>query len=160
SATLTAPAWNGSTGGIVAIHASTFVLDGSIDVSGLGFRGGAVDNMSVGAGSNVTTYVSGSANQGGQKGESIAGAPSFYQNTLNGSFGRGAPANAGGGGTAHNAGGGGGANGNNGLFWTGQGVMSLAVTGSAAWLLDPAAIANGDQLTTSAGGGRGGYTYA
>src|SRR5690606_33920236 len=84
----------------------------------------------------------------------------FYQNTLNGSFGRGAPANAGGGGTAHNAGGGGGANGNNGLFWTGQGVMSLAVTGSAAWLLDPAAIANGDQLTTSAGGGRGGYTYA
>ncbi len=159
-ATLTGSAWNGTGGGVVAIHTDTLVLDGNIDATGLGFRGGATDNLSVASGANETAYVSTSATAGGRKGESIAGAPNFYQTQLNGAFGRGAPANAGGGGTAHNAGGGGGANGHNGAVWTGQGVMDGSVTGAAAWFLDPAAIANSNQLTASAGGGRGGYTYA
>lgn len=38
---ITAPSWNGQTGGIVALQVrDTITVDGSIDVSGLGFRGG------------------------------------------------------------------------------------------------------------------------
>src|SRR5690606_29008368 len=159
-ATLTGSAWDGSAGGVVAVHAESLVLDGSIDASALGFRGGAVDNMSTAGATNTTSYVATQQTAGGQKGESIAGSPSFYQNDLNGAYGRGAPANAGGGGNAHNAGGGGGAGANNGAIWTGQGVMLSSVVGPEAWLLDPGFLANGGSLTTSSGGGRGGYTYA
>ncbi|MFM8394902.1 MAG: hypothetical protein ACKOB4_13365, partial [Acidobacteriota bacterium] len=73
---------------------------------------------------------------------------------------RGAAANGGGGGTAHNSGGGGGANGDNGAGWTGAGVMDSAATGAAAWTLDPDFEANGGRLTSSAGGGRGGYSFS
>ena len=37
---VTAPAWNGATGGVVAIDALSMTLSGTIDVSGKGFRGG------------------------------------------------------------------------------------------------------------------------
>ncbi len=100
-----------------------------------------------------------------------------------GNFDMGAPANGGGGGGSHNAGGGGGANAASALtpycttgvstytsvparlsattafVWCGQGSMPNAVTGSAAWTLDPAYRANGNALTNQVGGGRGGYTY-
>ncbi|HLV20043.1 MAG TPA: hypothetical protein VKZ49_04145, partial [Polyangiaceae bacterium] len=130
-ASLTAPAWDGSTGGIVAVHAeNTVTLDGSIDVSALGFRGGPADNFSASADDDTTLYAGPGPASGGRKGEGIGGFLSSY--------GRGAAANGGGGGNAHNAGGGGGANGRNGLLWTGQGVFDLSVVGGAsAWLLDP-----------------------
>lgn len=160
-ASLTAPAWGSSfTGGIVAIEVTgNLTLNGSITVAGLGYRGGVVDNNTTAPPSTVNNYVNSSSNDGAEKGESIAGFQADYDG-LNGRYDRGAPANGGGGGNAHNAGGGGGANGNNGNTWTGQGVM--VTNGSnplSAWQLDPGYIANGNSLTNSSGGGRGGYTY-
>ncbi|HMR78613.1 MAG TPA: hypothetical protein PKD61_26080, partial [Polyangiaceae bacterium] len=155
---LTAPAWNGSTGGVVAVHAqNNVVLNGSINVNALGFRGGATDNAA--ANNGVTSFRSTAGGDGGEKGEGIAGYQAVYD-ALNGRFGRGAPANAGGGGNGHNAGGGGGSNARRGLAWTGQGVMRSTVVGAAAWNLDPGFIANGLSLTNSEGGGRGGYTWS
>lgn len=149
--TVTAPAWNGSTGGVVVLDASDrFTLDGNVDVSGKGFRGGGGKQFT-GAGTGNTSSTSAtvglvntdyrfysaagiSANTcGGAKGESIAGTPRYtYSNGatstetmlaegyIDGSIGRGAPANGGGGGTdgipagadnnQYNTGGGGGAN--------------------------------------------------
>ena len=160
-ASLTASAWSSSfTGGIVAIEVTgNLVLNGSITVAGLGYRGGVVDNNTTAQPSTVTNYVNSSSNDGAEKGESIAGFQSDYDG-LNGRYDRGAPANGGGGGNAHNAGGGGGANGNNGNTWTGQGRMvTNASNPLAAWALDPGYTSNGNALTNSSGGGRGGYTF-
>ncbi|MDX2034877.1 MAG: DUF11 domain-containing protein [Blastocatellia bacterium] len=158
-ASLTAPAWNGVTGGIVSIHVETnAVLNGTVDVSGIGFRGGALS--AAGGGGFRSDYVSSQQDFGAEKGEGIAGYQTDYDN-IGGRYGRGAAGNAGGGGTSHNTGGGGGANGSNGKVWTGQGVMDgAAVGGTQAWKLDPGYIANGNALTDSSGGGRGGYSYA
>ena len=155
-ASVTAPQWNGTTGGVIALQvARLLTINGSISASGAGFRGGALDNSSNLPGSK--TYRSTNAGDGAEKGEGIAGFQVDYDNAQ-GRYGRGAPANGGGGGTSHNAAGGGGANGNNGNSWTGQGVMPS--TPLAAWALDPGYIANGNQLTNSSGGGRGGYTFS
>jgi hypothetical protein len=152
-ASLTCPEWNGNTGGIVVVDvANQFTLQGTIDVSYKGFRGGGGKNLtgatagnSNGAGTLTNTDyrwespITNSANlTGGAKGEGIAGTPAYYleygssftttgsvEGYINGSMGRGAPANAGGGGTdgspvgastenQYNTGGGGGANGGNG----------------------------------------------
>ena len=149
-ASVTAPAWNGSTGGIVVIEAAnTFTLNGSIDVNYKGFRGGGGKNLtgatagnSNGSGTLTNTDyrwnspITTSANlTGGAKGEGIAGTPAYYfvsgttttttgivEGYVNGSMGRGAPGNAGGGSTdgspvgattenQYNSGGGGGGNG-------------------------------------------------
>jgi MYXO-CTERM domain-containing protein len=156
TSTITAPAWNGTTGGVVAIRVqNTATLNGNINVTGLGFRPGVADNASAAANVDTTTYASAIDTAGGGKGEGIAGLLTQY--------GRGAPANGGGGGNAHNAGGGGGANARvaGQATWTGQGVMrTTGVTGgAAAWPLDPGHVAAGG-LTNSEGGGRGGYTYS
>ncbi|MBK9071549.1 MAG: tandem-95 repeat protein [Myxococcales bacterium] len=159
SGSIVATAWNGTRGGIVAVHVGgTASIDGAgIDVSAQGFRGGVVDNSTS---NGVTTYRSNAAGNGAEKGEGIAGDGARYDSTFNGRYSRGAAANGGGGGDGHNGGGGGGANGNSGATWTGQGVMDGAATGATAWTLDPGYIANGNALTTSSGGGRGGYTYS
>lgn len=157
-ASLTAPAWNGQFGGIVVTHVqNTATINGVVDVSGAGFRGGA---LSAAGGAGLRTdYVSTQQDHGAEKGEGIAGYQADYD-LISGRYGRGAAANAGGGGAAHNSGGGGGANGNNGKVWTGQGVMDGATVGAAAWALDPGYVANGNSLTDAAGGGRGGYSYS
>jgi|GEM_PF-1191853 len=150
-ASIVAPAWNGTTGGIVAIHArNNITLVGDIDVSALGFRGGndPTDDTSQASTNDVAIFSSAAPADGGRKGEGIAGASTLY--------GRGPNANGGGGGNSHNAGGGGGANGKAGGAWTGQGLFNLTVTGGAtSWLLDPNFSA-----TASEGGGRGGYSYS
>ncbi|MBI5549173.1 MAG: tandem-95 repeat protein, partial [Deltaproteobacteria bacterium] len=98
-------------------------------------------------------YRYAAATGGGIKGESIAGSQTDYDG-LNGRYGRGAPANGGGGGNSYKAGGGGGANGNAGGTWSGNGVMDLAAIGGAvAWPLDPNYASR-----TGPGGGRGGYS--
>ncbi|HEX4462198.1 MAG TPA: hypothetical protein VIA18_29680, partial [Polyangia bacterium] len=165
-ASVTAPAWNGATGGVVALTASTTVTltgSGKITANGIGFRGGVMD-------ANTTTEVdTGGHNQyvgtntvlGAEKGEGIAGFGA--QLGAAGFLGRGAPANGGGGGDNHNGGGGGGANGgvtSGSGTWTGAGSMNGAAGGATAWTLDPEYLANGNALTTSPGGGRGGYTYS
>ncbi len=45
-ASVTCPSWNGNTGGIVGVDvANTFTLNGTIDVSYKGFRGGGGKNL-------------------------------------------------------------------------------------------------------------------
>lgn len=157
-ASIVAPAWNGQTGGVVALQVSDGVtLDGTIDVSGLGFRGGQrnpnTKQRTAGIG---TYYLAPNAADGANRGEGIAGYVTEY--ALSGQYGRGAAANGGGGGNRIAAGGGGGGGGGDVSQWNGQGVMSTTVTGgAAAWLLDPGYDAN---KTMFAGGGRGGYTYS
>lgn len=156
-ASIVPTAWTGSTGGVVAaIVDGTLTVNGSIHANGLGFRGGAIDNDTTDAGTNVTAYVAATTADGGEKGESIAGSQATYDG-LGGRYNRGAPANGGGGGNAHNAGGGGGANGGSAVGWNGQGVPDTSAAGWAtAWNIDGTLTA----ATNSPGGGRGGYTYA
>jgi uncharacterized repeat protein (TIGR01451 family) len=131
-ATVTASAWNGTTGGILAFDvAGDLALGGvTVNVNGLGFRGGAgLQRAGGGGGATDVDYRAAIAsNAHGVKGEGIAGTPEWVldsganldvggQGYPNGDFGRGAPGNAGGGGTdtdvalnQENSGGGGGAN--------------------------------------------------
>ncbi len=159
--TVTAPAWNGSTGGVVAVETTGAVTLGAgaaLDVSALGFRGGVLEQNTDGTPNNDLGYRSASANFGAEKGESIAGSGPEYD-ALNGRYGRGAPANGGGGGNSHNAAGGGGANGGlAGLPYTGLGNPDRGPGNAydAAWNLEAANFAT----STSTGGGRGGYSYA
>lgn len=157
-ASVTAPPWNGRVGGIVALQVDQeMVLEGTIDVSGRGFRGGALSGA--GGGLFRSDFVSSQQDFGAEKGESIAG----YQETYDlqgGRYGRGAAINGGGGGTAHNSGGGGGANGNRGGEWTGHGVMDANAVGAIAWQLDPFVISQGGRLANSSGGGRGGHSFS
>jgi hypothetical protein len=104
----------------------------TIDASGLGFRGGGGRAFGgAGSGSSNDFITPASSNANGGKGEGIAGTPKYlnHANSFldvsstegypNGSYGKGAPGNAGGGGTDgnpasnndENTGGGGGANG-------------------------------------------------
>ncbi len=154
--------WNGVSGGIVAVHVNGILTNnGTLNAESAGFRGGKRDNLSSPYDATVVTlYRSPLADRGGEKGESIAGYQADYDAAgMGGRYGRGAPANGGGGGNGHNAAGGGGANGNNGLAWTGNGVMDPNPLYLPAWQLDPDFIANGNALTNSSGGGRGGYTF-
>ncbi|WP_432221764.1 gliding motility-associated C-terminal domain-containing protein [Flavobacterium sp. TMP13] len=136
NANITAPPFNGSSGGVIAFNVSgTFnFANYTIDGNARGFRGGFspkadsdLNNSIIYTGNSSSTVISG-------KGEGIAGTPKRmwdgYNEVVNaveglpgGSSGRGAPANGGGGGNDHNAGGGGGGNGGyggiGGLGWQG-----------------------------------------
>lgn len=148
---VTGTAWNGQAGGVIVLEATnTFSFGNSvstINANALGYRGGggkyfdgadagnsngatALTNTDYRWNSPVTTTGN---NTGAAKGEGIAGTPMYVYNSgtnatttniegyINGSMGRGAPGNAGGGGTdgqtnsnQYNTGGGGGANGGSG----------------------------------------------
>lgn len=130
---LTAMAWNGRTGGILAIDVSGALNLGSatVSVDGLGFRGGGAQQWAGDTGGAITDYVNVATNTvHGVKGEGIAGTPRYVYDSTGaivntgvegypgGSTARGAPGNAGGGGTdgrvstnERNSGGGGGGNG-------------------------------------------------
>ena len=137
SSPLTAVAWNGSAGGVLAFDVAgqlTLLAGATVNVNGLGFRGGAARQLSGGAGSRTDYRTSAGVNNNGSKGEGIAGTPRYVNNsgtdmvfgTLvdnldegypSGSHARGAPGNAGGGATDgnpaandQNTGGGGGSN--------------------------------------------------
>ncbi|MFK7775318.1 MAG: PKD domain-containing protein [Saprospiraceae bacterium] len=111
--TLTADAWNGETGGVLALKISgQLLMSSNIDVTGLGFRGGETQTASNNNCSwlfqqNDYFYEFGNW-RGAAKGEGVA---SFI---LEKEFGKGPQANGGGGGNDHNSGGGGGANISNG----------------------------------------------
>lgn len=143
SAAVTAAPWNGFTGGLVVLDVGrTLNLNGqSINVDGLGFRGGGGRNRS--ANDATIRYRWDGDTRHASKGEGIAGTPRYVSNKTSpdngntatitdngatwggyptgsattGDFARGAPGNAGGGGTdwsasSDNGGGGGGGNGN------------------------------------------------
>lgn len=164
---VTAPDWNGLTGGVVALDVlGVLTLGGAtaINAAGLGFRGGLGRQLSgAGAGANTdyrTIAPAALAGANGSKGEGIGGTPRWVNNvnTYNGtplqldtgvegyqsgSFARGAPGNAGGGGTDGNIG----ANDQN----TGGGGGSNYGAGSVG----------GNSWNSNLGvGGRGGFGYA
>ncbi len=153
-ASVTCPAWDGATGGIVSIEANqTTAINGTIEVSGKGFRGGVVEQNTSTPG-NHATYRSSNDIDGAEKGEGIAGYQGSY---VNGRYGRGAPANGGGGGNSHNAGGGGGANGGSIASWNGNGnPHNFNSNWTTAWNLESSGFAS----STSSGGGRGGYSWS
>ncbi len=122
SSSLTALAWNGNVGGIVAFKVNgTLILNNNISVDGQGFKGG---NVGVNAPSDYAcdpnTYYDNaggvSTTYYGGKGEGI------YVNSTAYTVARGQLANGGGGGNLDNAGGGGGSNfttgGTGGFGWT------------------------------------------
>jgi len=152
-ASVTCPAWNGSTGGIVAIESNgTTNINGTINVTGKGFRGGATEQNTNTPGDH-TSYRSTNAIDGAEKGEGIAGLSSSLSG---GRYGRGAPANGGGGGNSHNGGGGGGANAGTGT-WNGGGIPDVSLTTwRTAWDLEGGSFSTNN----SPGGGRGGYTWS
>ncbi len=154
---LTCPVWNGGAGGVLAVEVQGNTVinsGGSIDVSGKGFRGGAlVDNS---AWWGVGNYVSTLNDYGAEKGEGIAGYQIDYD-AMGGRYSKGAPANGGGGANSHNGGGGGGANAGSVSSWTGRGNPNVAnASWISAWNLEYSGFAS----STSSGGGKGGYTFS
>jgi len=196
SSGLKASAWNGSTGGVLALDtSSTLTLGGAtVAVDGLGFRGGAGLQLGGGGGSagdflgpapatytpagtpppQTTTQVGWHA----VKGEGVAGTPFWVQSGgtflatgtgypngtgADGSMGRGAPGNAGGGGTDadpgpapqagndQNAGGGGGGNGGSGGFGGDSWSTNLSVGGEGGAAF-PATV---NRVAMGGGGGAG-----
>ena len=174
TATVTAPLWNGSTGGVTALNAvNQFDLNSkTISAVGAGFRGGAGRKLNGAAGTVKTDYRTlSTVAANGSKGEGIAGTTRYINNNgalldnvvegyPNGSYARGAPGNAGGGGTDsdptandQNSGGGGGANGGSGGVG-GWGWFSLGNTGGKGGT-NFAAYATPARLVLGGGAGSG-----
>jgi len=152
---LSAPAWNGSIGGVLAMQVSgTLTFNDDIDLSATGFRGGVADIISANSCSwlipqNGYFYPLNNW-RGAAKGEGIAAF-------LNGAeSGRGPQANGGGGGNDHNAGGGGGGNSSTG----GQGgtnnePSTFGCSGQFPGLGGKAVTTDGTRLIMGGGGGAG-----
>lgn len=104
---LSCKAWDGNVGGVLAFSVGgTLRMSSFIDVTGKGFRGGAVANAPVSAPEHTTGYVSSiDSTRFSRKGEGVYGWDNAQHRA-----GRGAAASGGGGGNNHNAGGGGGSN--------------------------------------------------
>lgn len=155
---LTCQAWNGTTGGILAVEVKGNTLvnaGGKINVSGKGFRGASL-YVPTSPRTQIPWYASTIGNVSANKGEGIAGYDNDYT-PYGGKFCRGAAANAGGAGNIWNCGGGGGANAGFVNSWTGQGNPDTTNAGwSAAWNLESTGFA----YTSSSGGGRGGYGFS
>lgn len=179
SGTVSALPWNGATGGVLAIDVAdrlTFA-GGSLNASGLGFRGGGALAQEGSSGVSNTDYRSlATRAANAAKGEGIAGTPTYVNNSgalLNtghegypsGSNGRGAPGNAGGGGNDgnpaandQNTGGGGGGNGGQGgrggHAWCSSYASSCPQTGGHPG----ATVPNGSTRLSMGGGGGAGTT--
>jgi len=156
-ASITCPAWNGQTGGVLAIESlNNTTINGFINTTGKGFRGGQKENASTAPGTEILDMASTDSAYGGDKGEGIGGFGNFYNN-YGGRYGRGAAANGGGGGGAHNSGGGGGSNAGigtwNGLGNPDKGPGNIYVP---AWEIENTNFSN----NVSTGGGRGGYAFS
>jgi gliding motility-associated-like protein len=156
-ASITAPNWNGSSGGVIALEVNGDLVitgTGTIAADDIGFRGGIEDNTTSQSCSTTSQGYLGSfdISEGAEKGEGIGGFYTEYD-ILSSRYCYGAVANGGGGANYHNAGGGGGANVGVGNFY-GYGVPDPSY--ATAWNLeDPTMVG-----TPSSGGGRGGYTNA
>ena len=145
--TVTTNAWNGRSGGIIAIEANVLVSSvGRIDLSGMGFRGGKRSNNGGSCGIVQACDPSTSDRTAG-KGESIRITDPLCTN------GHTPWANGGGGGDAHNAGGGGGGNGGAGGRGGNQYVCS-AVPGMYG--MSGMGLYDGSQQRMFLGGGGGG----
>lgn len=178
SSTLTAAAWDGNNGGVLAVDiTSTLTLGGTVSVDGLGFRGGAGLRLT-GNGGGAGDYRNAApaappAGFHGSKGEGIAGTPRWIfdgtgnadtgvEGYPNGSMARGGPGNAGGGGTdgtpgagnTENSGGGGGGNGGQGGIG-GNTWNSNSATGGRPGALFPFVTGANARIMMGGGGGAG-----
>jgi Secretion system C-terminal sorting domain len=178
-ATITAPNWNGSTGGVSVLSAiNQFDFNGkTITATGAGFRGGGGRQLFGQGGLNKNDfYRPATVTADASKGEGIAGTPRYiyYNNVLvdnvaegypGGSYCRGGPANAGGGATDsdpsandQNSGGGGGGNGGAGGLG-GNGWFSFGTTGgrggTAFVTAGPVTYYSPSRLIMGGGGGAG-----
>jgi PKD repeat protein len=155
TAPLSAPAWNGQTGGVLVLDLDAeLTLQADIDLRGSGFRGGIADinvnnNCSWLTFSNAYVYPANNW-RGAAKGEGIA------QISPGLASGRGPMANGGGGANDHNAGGGGGGNvskgGNGGRN---EEPATFGCTGSFPGLGGRATGLFPDRLFMGGGGGAG-----
>lgn len=132
--TLTAEAWNPDMqmGGVLALEALTLTLNADIDVSGQGFKGGAVSaaGSTTGEAGFVYSEASGTLQKSAYRGEGLARIDQGIESSQLLGYrkgGRGNAANAGGGGNARSAGGGGGSNAGKG----GRGGNQLITSGRA-----------------------------
>jgi len=179
SGTVNALPWNGATGGVLAIDVAdrlTFA-GGTLNASGLGFRGGGALAQAGSNNPSNTDYRSLATRPAhAAKGEGVAGTPTYVNNSgslldtgvegyPNGSNGRGAPGNAGGGGNDgnpaandQNTGGGGGGNGGQGgrggHAWCSSYASSCPQTGGHPGATSP----NGSARLLMGGGGGAGTT--
>ncbi|HEX5747245.1 MAG TPA: hemagglutinin [Archangium sp.] len=105
AASLRARAWDGRSGGVLAFLATGTVFNlGSLDVDGLGFRGGAAETgLALELYDCAAEDGTAAAGGGARKGEGLAGLADAVPKS-----GYGRIANGGGGGNCHDAGGGGG----------------------------------------------------
>ncbi|MBS1564206.1 MAG: hypothetical protein JST39_07440, partial [Bacteroidetes bacterium] len=175
SASIIAPDWNGTIGGVLVMTVTNKLnFNGQIlSAAGAGFRGGAARQLKGGTGGSNKDFVNLSTyNFHGSKGEGIAGTPRYVNNGgvlldngaaaegyPNGSYGMGAPGNAGGGGTDgkptsndQNSGGGGGANGGSGGKGGNSWSSNLATGGEQGSAF--AQVSSG-RLIMGGGGGAG-----
>ncbi len=171
---VTAAPWNGAAGGIVVLDvAGALDLNGfRIEVSGMGFRGGAARALQVGPAAQAPTSgrlprtpsTAGRRKASvGRRATSSTEEPSIdtgAEGYPNGSSARGAPANGGGGGTDgnpsandQNSGGGGGGNGGAGGRGGNSWSSNLAVGGAGG-----AALPGPSSARVVLGGGGGGGT--
>lgn len=152
-----AGAWNGSTGGVVAIEVqgnTSIASGGKIYADATGFRGGSTtgDNNSYYGGGFYSAPDNG---EGAEKGESVFGYQAAYD-AIGGRYSNNACANGGGGGRCHNGGGGGGSNAGS-ILWNGDGNPDNSLGSyTTAWNLEAASFSS----NTSSGGGRGGYSFS
>ena len=185
SNSLTAAAWDGSTGGILAfdVAGALSLASATVNVSGLGFRGGGGRPLAGGAvsGTNpsdtdyrflTSTTTASTIGAHGAKGEGIAGTPRYVYDAAtgsvlntgaegypNGSNGRGAPGNAGGGGTDSKAtttneeNSGGGGGGNGGIG--GQGGNTWNANAARGGIGGAAFTGAADRVVLGGGGGAG-----
>ncbi|TAL57904.1 MAG: hypothetical protein EPN85_12900 [Bacteroidetes bacterium] len=152
---ITCDTWNGTIGGVCAIEVEfNTTINGSINATGKGFRGGQIHNIGI-APMNLFFSASSINDDGAEKGEGIAGYKTDYTQ-YGGMYMRGAPANGGGGANIHNGGGGGGANGGNPASWNGHGMPDPNAAYVNAWNKQYANFAT----QTSSGGGQGGYAWS
>jgi len=150
---LSAPAWDGTTGGVLALEVSgNLTLNADIDMNGKGFRGGNNNLGNTSCGESDYAYTMASRN-GGRKGEGITA----YTTTNEG--GRGPLANGGGGGNNNNSGGAGGGNGGRGGSGGDQWTMcpgpNYALGGDGGRDL---AYSNAQNRVFPGGGGGAGHT--
>ncbi len=158
--TIYGTAWNGNTGGVVAVEVSetlTINNGGKISADTIGFRGGKANLRNSSPAYGVGDFGHLDKNMGTYKGESIAGDTALYAALFSGRFCKGAVANGGGGGNAVNAGGGGGSNAGDTSMWNGNGNPDIS---NASWITAWNLESPGFASNVSSGGGRGGYTFS
>lgn len=154
-ANITALAWNGTIGGVVALWVpGIFTLNHNITANGVGYQGGVKNTPNGYSGCDATTYATSLATRYAGKGEGI-----YKNTTVAYSAARGHLLNGGGGGNDVNAGGGGGGNytigGNGGNGWVPAGTGCSPGVGGLGGISLSASI--GPSRVFMGGGGGGGH---